>query len=116
MITRHNRARNLIYQISDAGLLSPDMEKLGILGPTDRSRRRPGDVSFKSWAPNRGLAIDVAVICSMSASHLYDPRVRLMVFSKNMRSTMQVFKGLTTTLLLWYSRLAARSIWKVCRY
>ena len=43
---------------------------MGILGPTDRSSRRPGDVSFKSWAPNRGLAIDVAVICPVAASHL----------------------------------------------
>jgi len=47
------------------------LEKLGILGVTDRSRRRPGDVSFKSWAPNRGLAIDVAVICPLAA-HLHE--------------------------------------------
>jgi hypothetical protein len=65
----HNRVRNLIVQFADMGLL-PEMEKLGILGPTDRSRRRPGDVSFKSWAPHRGLAIDVAVICPLAASHL----------------------------------------------
>jgi hypothetical protein len=70
MITRHNRVRNLIAHFADVGLLSPEMEKLGILGPTDRSRRRPGDVSFKSWAPNRGLAVDVAVICPLAASHL----------------------------------------------
>lgn len=69
-ITRHNRVRNLIFQFADLGLLSPEMEKLGILGVTDRSRRRPGDVSFKSWAPHRGLAIDVAVICPLAASHL----------------------------------------------
>ena len=69
-ITRHNRMRNLIAQFADAGLLSPELEKMGILGPTDRSRRRPGDVSFKSWAPNRGLAIDVAVICPLAASHI----------------------------------------------
>ena len=70
MITRHNRVRNLIAQFADMGLLAPEMEKMGILGPTDRSRRRPGDVSFKSWAPHRGLAIDVAVICPLAASHL----------------------------------------------
>jgi hypothetical protein len=69
-ITRHNRVRNLIFQFADMGLLSPELEKLGILGVTDRSRRRPGDVSFKSWAPHRGLAIDVAVICPLAASHL----------------------------------------------
>jgi hypothetical protein len=70
LITRHNRVRNLIFKFADVGLLSPEMEKLGILGPTDRSRRRPGDISFKSWAPNRGLAIDVAVICPVAASHV----------------------------------------------
>ena len=48
------------------------MEKLGILGPTDRSSRRPGDVSFKSWAPHRGLAVDVAVICPLAASYLHE--------------------------------------------
>ena len=57
---------------ADVGLLSPELEKMGILGPTDRSSRRPGDVSFKSWAPNRGLAIDVAVICPLAASHLLE--------------------------------------------
>ena len=67
---KHNRVRNLISHFADVGLLSPELEKMGILGPTDRSSRRPGDVSFKSWAPNRGLAIDVAVICPVAASHL----------------------------------------------
>jgi hypothetical protein len=69
MITRHNRVRNLVYSIAEKALLTPEMEKLGILGPTDRSARRPGDVSFKSWAPGRGLAIDVAVICPLAISH-----------------------------------------------
>ena len=69
-ITRHNRLRNLVFVLADQGLLAPEMEKLGILGPSDRSQRRPGDVSFKSWAANRGLAIDVAVICPLAASHL----------------------------------------------
>jgi hypothetical protein len=72
MITRHNRVRNLVAHFADVGLLSPEMEKLGLLGPTDRSRRRPGDVSFKSWAPHRGLAVDVAVICPVAASHLHE--------------------------------------------
>ena len=34
--------------------------------------RRPGDVSFSRWANNRGLAIDVAVICP-TAVHEADP-------------------------------------------
>ena len=70
MITRHNRVRNLVYHFADVGLLTPELEKLGILGPTDRSKRRPGDVSFKRWSPGRGLAIDVAVICPLAASHI----------------------------------------------
>ena len=79
-ITRHNRVRNMIAHFADVGLLSPELEKMGILGPTDRSRRRPGDVSFKSSAPNRGLAIDVAVICPLAASHLLEDMV-LCVFT-----------------------------------
>ena len=72
-ITRHNRLRNLIFKIADIGLLSPEMEKLGLLGETDRSRRRPGDVSIKNWTLRRGLAIDVAVICPVAPSHLNTP-------------------------------------------
>lgn len=41
LITRHNRVRNLVFHFADVGLLSPELEKLGILGPTDRSKRRP---------------------------------------------------------------------------
>ena len=62
--------RTMLAHFADVGLLSPELEKMGILGPTDRSSRRPGDVSFKSWAPGRGLAIDVAVICPLAASHI----------------------------------------------
>jgi len=44
-----------VYNLADVGLLTPEMEKLGLLGPTDKSSRRPGDVSIKNWAFNRGL-------------------------------------------------------------
>ena len=27
-------------------------------------------MSFKNWAPHRGLAVDIAVICPLAASHL----------------------------------------------
>src|SRR5436305_15186983 len=66
-ITRHNRLRNLVFKLADTGLLSPELEKLGILGVTDTSRRRPGDVSIKNWSLRRGLTIDVAVICPLAA-------------------------------------------------
>ena len=70
-ITRHNRVRNLMFKLGELGVLSPQMEKLGLLGPTDDSKRRPGDVSFANWRNGRGLAIDVAVICPLAASHLH---------------------------------------------
>jgi hypothetical protein len=69
-ITRHNRLRNLVFKLADTGLLAPEMEKLGILGVTDKTRRRPGDVSVKNWSLRRGLAIDVAVICPVAPSHV----------------------------------------------
>ena len=69
-ITRHNRVRNFIFKLADRGLLNPEMEKQGILGPTDSSKRRPGDVSIPLWSHGRGLAIDVAVICPLASSHI----------------------------------------------
>src|SRR4051794_27881928 len=50
-------AYNLVFKLADTGLLSPDLEKLGILGVTDTSLRRPGNVSIKNWSLRRGLAI-----------------------------------------------------------
>ena len=59
LITRHNSIRNLMDKLASEGLLSPIMEKKGILGPT--SGRRPGDVTIPLWSQGKGLAIDVAV-------------------------------------------------------
>jgi hypothetical protein len=70
LVTRHNRLRGWVYRIADVGRLSPELEKLGILGPTDENKRRPGDVSIPLWSCNKGLAIDVAVVCPVAASHL----------------------------------------------
>jgi len=72
LITRHNRIRNLVAHYGEKGLLTPELEKLGLLGHDDRTRRRPGDVSFKSWSLHKGLAIDVAVICPVAASHIHE--------------------------------------------
>src|SRR6185437_11906201 len=66
-ITRHNRLRNLVFKLADTGLLAPELEKQGILGETDKTRRRPGDVSIRNWSFRRGLAIDVAVICPLAS-------------------------------------------------
>jgi len=46
------------HKLADA-LLSPVMEKKGILGNT--TGRRPGDVTFQRWAEGKALVIDVAV-------------------------------------------------------
>ena len=70
MIVRHNKLRNLLFKLAEVGLLNPEMEKKGILGPTDESKRRPGDVSFPHWTSHHGLAIDVAVICPVAASYV----------------------------------------------
>ena len=58
-IHRHNRVRNLLDRIAQEGMLSPVMEKKGILGHKDG--RRPGDVTIPVWRANKGLAIDVAL-------------------------------------------------------
>ena len=64
LIVRHNNLRNFIDTVAADGLLSPVMEKKGILGPT--SGRRPADVLIPIWKLGRGLAIDVAVTSSLS--------------------------------------------------
>jgi len=69
-IVRHNRIRNLAHKIGSEALLSPVMEKLGLLGPTDPTRRRPGDVTFPIWQDGKGIAIDVAVICPVAPTHI----------------------------------------------
>ena len=68
LIVRHNNLRNLVDSIASDGLLSPVMEKKGILGPT--SGRRPGDVTIPIWKDGKGLAIDVAVTSSLNKSNV----------------------------------------------
>ena len=60
-ITRHNRLRNLVFKLADTGLLAPELEKLGILGVTDKTRRRL--VMFQSRA-----GVSVEALPSMSPS------------------------------------------------
>ena len=70
VIIRHNSLRNLVDSIGTDALLSPVMEKKGILGNT--TGRRPGDVTFQRWAEGKALVIDVAV-----TSPLADTCVRM---------------------------------------
>jgi hypothetical protein len=64
LIVRHNRLRNLLCRIAEEGLLSPVLEKKGILRG-ESSGRRPGDVTVPCWK-----AIDVAVTSPFSKTNL----------------------------------------------
>jgi hypothetical protein len=66
IIIRHNTLRNLIDNFASDGLLSPELEKLGILGNT--TGRRPGDVTLHRWDAGGALAIDVAITSALSKS------------------------------------------------
>ena len=59
LIVRHNALRNLVATFAKDGLLSPVLEKKGILGSTPG--RRPGDVTIPLWTEGKGLALDIAV-------------------------------------------------------
>ena len=68
LVTRHNAIRNLVYSIASDGLLQPQLEKQGVLGPT--TGRRPGDVTIPNWKHGNGLAIDVAVTSPLTQTSL----------------------------------------------
>ena len=68
LVTRHNAIRNLVYSIASDGLLQPQLEKQGILGPS--TGRRPGDVTIPDWKNGNGLAIDVAVTSPLRLTSL----------------------------------------------
>ena len=66
LIVRHNSLRNLVEDFASDGMLSPVLEKEGILGNT--TGRRPGDVTIQRWAKGKGLAADVAVTSPLAAT------------------------------------------------
>ena len=65
LIIRHNSLRNLVEEFASDGMLSPVLEKEGILGNT--TGRRPGDVTIQRWSEGKGLAVDVAVTSPLAA-------------------------------------------------
>ena len=67
-IIRHNSLRNLVDSIGTDAMLSPVMEKKGILG--NSSGQRPGDVTFQKWSDGKGLAIDVAVTSPLAPTYI----------------------------------------------
>ena len=60
LIVRHNCMRNFIERIATDGVLSPVLEKKGILGPT--SGRRPGDVTIPIWIPDKLCAVPSEIV------------------------------------------------------
>ena len=75
-ITHHNALRNMVANIANQGMLSPVLEKQGILGSAPG--RRPGDVTIQNWCDGKGLAIDVAVTSPFSAQPCQPASVRVL--------------------------------------
>ena len=61
-ITRHNNLRNLVFKFADIGLLSPELEKLGLL---------TSPVVDLETSPLRTGVFTAAVIHPLAASHLH---------------------------------------------
>ena len=68
LITRHNALRDMVCDVARQGLMSPVMEKKGILGSS--SGRRPGDVTLPKWFGGKGLAMDIAVTSPFAKNHV----------------------------------------------
>ena len=58
----------MVADLANQGMLSPVLEKQGILGSAPG--RRPGDVSVPNWCDGKGLAIDIAVTSPFAAQNL----------------------------------------------
>ena len=113
LIIRHNTLRNLVDSIARDGLLSPILEKQGILGPT--TGRRPGDVTIPNWREGDFLAIDVAV-----TSPLINSSVRIdepcEEYARTQKHAKYDSRGLTTRSARWCSRLWAPLVRKVRKF
>ena len=72
LIVRHNALRNLVESIARDGLLSPVLEKKGILGSAPG--RRPGDVTIPLWEEDRALALDIAVTSPLNDTNMLTKR------------------------------------------
>jgi hypothetical protein len=67
IIVCHNSLRNLVDDFASDAMLSPVLEKKGILGNT--TGRRPGDVTLEKWSEGKGLAIDVAATSPLAPTY-----------------------------------------------
>ena len=68
LVSRHNALRDMVDNLASQGMLSPAMEKKGILG--SQLGRRPGDVTIPNWQHGQALAIDVAITCPFTKNNL----------------------------------------------
>ena len=103
IIVRHNRIRNLVARMGDEGLLSPVLEKRGILGDSKRPGRRPGDVTFPCWRDSRGRGAFVSR--PRLRSRTCTRRTPLMTtVSGSTRSMMVVLSAPPSASVLWLSR------------
>ena len=104
VIIRHNRIRNLVAKMGDEGLLSPVLEKRGILGDSKKPGRRPGDVTFPCWQESKGLAVDVCVLLR-SRARTFTVRVQQTTSaSESTRSTTRASRASLSGFVLWLLR------------
>ncbi len=103
LVTRRHALRNLVYSIASDGLLQPQLEKQGVLGPT--TGRRPGDVTIPDWKHGNGRAIDVAVTSPLTKTslRLVSPCENYSEVQKHRKYDVS-FEG-TTTSVRWCLRL-----------
>ena len=99
IVIRHNAVRNFVDSIGTDALLSPVMEKKGILGNT--TGRRPGDVMFPLWTEGKALVIDVAVTSPLTATYerLENPASG-MLQPKSTENMMQISRALSILFVL----------------
>ena len=94
LIMRHNSIRNLVNSIASDALLSPVLEKKGILG--DTNGRRPGDVTFQKCSAGKGLAIPLAMsqVRTINPCEEYAATVKHHKYDKSFEGTEYVFSAM----------------------
>jgi len=102
-IHRHNRVRNLIDKICHEGMLSPVMEKKGLLGDVDG--RRPVMLQFQFGGPTKASpsTSQLPLPSASTICHAKHP-ARVMRSQKSMPTTIRTSKVLRLILLHWFLR------------
>ena len=100
LIIRHDGLHDFVEEIANDGMLSPVLEKEGILGNT--TGRRPGDVTIQRWAEGKGLALRTPA--------------NTMLRYRSMVNMMQAFRELTISSVQWYLKHSVRLMLKEKRF